>query len=223
MKNLAKISFKCLLLFLTLFLINPSLNAQSDNILSVDGMDFGAGIVVMWETLDAAKTGQVYVIERALNSGEEFVKIGEIIADTEDNRKQFVFEDRELGLKKAFYRIKILEENASIESYSEVVPVVKDVINNFLIQETEKIDKNQYRVSVLSVADGELKYQLATNLGEIVMKQTYEMQKGENDFMVDLEAEADGAYVASFQNGAYTITKNFSKKSEKEDNVARKD
>lgn len=223
MKNLAKISLKSLLLLLTLSLSNSFLSAQSDNILSVDGMDFGAGVVIMWETLDAAKTGQLYVIERALSPNDDFVKIGEMSAETTDNKKQFAFEDRELGLKKAFYRIKVLEENASVESYSEVVPVKKDVINNFMIQETEQVDKNQYRVSVLSVVDGELKYQLATNLGEVVMKQTYDMQKGENDFLVDLDAEADGSYVVSFQNGSYTITKNFSKKVEKEDNVARKD
>lgn len=223
MKNLAKISLKSLLLLTSLSLFTTSLSAQSDNILSIDGMDFGAGVVVMWETLNAAKTGQSFVIERALNPGAEFEKIGEVSAETEDNKKQFAFEDRKLGLKKAFYRIKIIENDEGIESYSEVVPVVKDVINNFMIQDAEEVDKNQYRVSVLSVVDGELKYQLATNLGEVVMKQTYQMQEGENDFIVDLEAEADGSYVVSFQNGSYTITKNFAKKSEKDNNVARKD
>ena len=223
MKYPITFTFRSFLILSTLFLSSFSINAQSDNILSVDGLDFGAGIVVMWETLDAAKSGQTFIIERAEGTDADFEKIGEITANTEDNQKQFAFEDRELGLKKAFYRIKILEKDAGFESYSEVIPVKKDVINNFLIQESEKIDKNQYRVSVLSVVDGELKYQLATNLGEVVMKQTFEMQKGENDFIVDLEAEADGAYVVSFQNGSYTITKNFSKKSEKNDNVARKD
>jgi len=223
MKYLIKSTFKTLLLLLSLVLSNISLQAQSDNILSIDGLDFGAGIVVMWETLNTGKSGQSFIIERALSADADFEKIGEITANTEDNQKQFAFEDRELGLKNAYYRIKILEKGAGIESYSEVVPVKKDVINNFLIQDAEKIDKHQYRVSVLSVVDGEIKYQLATNLGEVVMKQSFEMQKGENDFIVDLEAEADGAYIASFQNDSYTITKNFSKKSEKDDNVARKD
>ena len=211
-------------LFLSvMFLSTSSLVAQSDNILSLDGMDFGAGIVVMWETLDAPKGGQSFIIERAMSPNADFEKVGEVTADTDGKMKQFAFEDRELGLTKAFYRIKIIEKEEGIESYSEVIPVVKDVINNFMIQETEQIDKHQYRVSVISVVDGELKYQLATNLGEVVMKQTFEMKKGENDFMVDLDAEADGSYVVSFQNGSYTITKNFSKKSEKNDNVARKD
>lgn len=223
MKYPIKTSCRSFLSLIALFIFSISSNAQSDNILSIDGLDFGAGIVVMWETLDAAKTGQTYIIERAENADADFEKIGEINPNTEDNQKQFAFEDRKLGLEKAFYRIKILEKDAGIESYSEVVPVKKDVINNFLIEETEKIDKYQYRVSVVSVVDGELKYQLATNLGEVVMKQTFEMQKGHNDFMVDLEPEADGSYVVSFQNGSYTITKNFSKKSEKNDNVARKD
>ncbi len=223
MKYPITFAFKSFLLLSALFVSSNSLNAQEDNILSVDGMDFGAGIVVMWETLDAGKSGQTFVIERALGTNSDFEKIGEVVAVSEDNQKQFAFEDRELGLKKAFYRIKTLEKSAGFESYSEVVPVTKDVINNFLIQESEKIDKNQYRVSVLSVVEGELKYQLATNLGEVVMKQTFEMQKGDNDFVVDLDAEADGSYVVSFQNGSYTITKNFSKKTEKNDNVARKD
>ncbi len=214
-------TFKKSLFLSFLFLSSISLTAQSDNILSFDGMDFGAGIVVMWETLDAPAEGETFVIERSLTADAEFEKIGEVTADA--NMKQFSFEDRELGLTKAFYRLKVLQKDAGVESYSDVVPVKKDVINNFLIQETEQLDKHQYKVSVLSVVDGEIDYQLATNMGEIVMKQTYEMQKGENDFVVDLDAEADGSYIVSFQNGSYTVTKNFSKKSEKNDNVARKD
>ncbi len=214
--------FKGLPLLTLLLISNYTIQAQTDNLISFDGMDFGAGIVVMWETLDAPEDGQYFVVERALSPDTEFEKIGELTADADENQKQFAFEDRELGLTKAFYRIRIVEEDG-IESFSQVIPIVKDVINNFMIQETEKIDKDQHRVSVISVVDGEIKYQLATNLGEVVMKQTFELKKGENDFLVDLEAEADGSYVVSFQNGSYTITKNFSKKSEKNDNVARKD
>lgn len=197
--------------------------AQSDNILSVDGLDFGAGIAIMWETLDAPDAGQTFVVERAMDAKDEFVKIGEVTVDSDNDAKQFSFEDRELGLEKAFYRIRVVDSEAGTESYTEVLPVTKDVINNFKIQETEQIDKYQYRVSVISIVEDELKFQMATNMGEVILKETLQMVEGENDFLVDLEAEADGSYVVSFQNGAYTITKNFKKKSEKEDNVARKD
>lgn len=203
--------------------ISTTLTAQNDNILSVDAMDFGAGIVVMWETVDVPDNDETFIIERATENSTDFTKVGELEASTMEGRSQFTFEDRELGLKKAFYRIKTVQSNAGVESYSEVIPIVKDVLNNFMIQETEKIADHQYRVSVVSVVDGELKFQLATNMGDIVNKQSYTMVKGENDFMVDLEVEADGSYVASFQNGSYTITKNFSKQTSKEDNVARKD
>ncbi len=202
---------------------STALIAQNDNILSVDAMDFGAGIVVMWETVDVPNDGETFVIERATDQSTDFEKVGELEASSMGGRSQFTFEDRELGLKKAFYRIKTIKSNDGIESYSEVIPIVKDVLNNFMIQETEKIGEHQYRVSVVSVVDGELKFQLATNMGDIVNKQVYSMAKGENDFMVDLEVEADGSYVASFQNGSYTITKNFSKQATQEDNVARKD
>lgn len=215
---------KSLLLLAFLFTSLSNLSAQSDNILSVDGMDFGAGIVIMWETLDAPENSQKFIIERALSADDEFKSIGEFSAsDFEANAKQFTFEDNELGLKLAYYRIKFLEESEGFESYSEVIPVKKHVMNNFKILETEKIDEHQYRVAVTSIVDGELKYQLATNMGEVVMQQTFDMIEGENDFLVDLDAEADGSYVVSFQNESYTITKNFSKKSKKNDNVARKD
>ena len=199
------------------------LQAQSDNILSFEGMDFGSGIVVMWETLDVPKSDQLFIVEKAVAIDSDFKKVGEITLDSKRKIKQFSFEDRELGLTKTFYRIKIIEKEEGVTSYSEVIPVDKDVANNFLIEGVEQQNKHQYQITVFSIVDGEIKYQLATNMGEVVMQQTFEMQKGENAFLVDLESEIDGSYVASFRNGSYTITKNFTKKSKKNNNVARKD
>jgi hypothetical protein len=215
---------KIKIFYLPIFLLSTLfLQAQSNNILSIEGMDFGAGIVITWETLDVPKNEQLFIIEKALTIDSDFKKVGEISSDSNKKRKQFSFEDRELGLSKAFYRIKTIEKEEGVTSYSEVIPVSKDVVNNFLIQEVEKLDKYLYRIAVFSIVDGEIKYQLATNMGEVVVQRSFEMQKGENAYVVDIESEKDGSYVASFRNGAYTITKNFTKKSEKNNNVAIKD
>ena len=219
MKKLKKITQSASilsLLFLILFSADAQSQVQYEKTLQVK--NYGQGFLLSWSTFSELNIS-VFSIERSFD-GVNYQTIGSVDSKNEKEINEYQFKDDELGLKKVNYRLKPISINGE-SSYSEVISNEKKVVRYFKVVEKKQLPKNQYKIFINSIQEGELKYRFSTNLGEVVYDEIKPLQVGLNEFTFDLSNEPDGTYNVVFKLGRSQTSIVLKKETKEKNNVAQ--
>lgn len=203
-----------------LLLLGFSVQAQdSDDIKFVEKRDVGTGVFLKWEMPEDEGIEQCF-LERA-TADNKFEVVESFTSTDEDEKNTFSYFDNALGIQKMKYRIRCVSSDNGF-FYSEVIPMEKKVKSIYRVASKELINEGYFKVTLEAVAEGELDFSLRDENGEKVLKKTWTLTNGINEFFIDLDDIPDGSYSGLIRGGQQANAINFAKKSRNENGVALK-
>jgi trimeric autotransporter adhesin len=146
----------------------------------------------------------IFEVERSLD-GVNFTKIGQVIGKGVSAGGEYDFTDKELFTGKAYYRVKMIENEKY--KYSRVVLLsagalpfeVRSLINPVI---------NNISFDAVVPAAGEIKVTLYDAYGKTIYNKSIKVNKGINEVSIDQASVlGSGQYVVKVQWGTQTITK----------------
>lgn len=196
-------------------------NTQSCEVEFVNAREVSSGFMLEWKFPEDVSANQ-FILERSVD--DLAFKRLETFSDFEASLVVdpiFSFYDSQLGLVKAKYRIKFINEDQSI-FYSQEVSLEKKIINTYRIAGQELMMQGVLKVSIECLDDRDLEFVLVDELGEEIMKKTWQVELGLNDFFINLDYFNDGVYSAFIRKNREYHTLTFNKKTKKNNQVAVK-
>jgi len=149
-----------------------------------------------WETTNEVNTSQ-FVIERSLD-GRSFQQIGATPAKNNNSKNKYSFIDYEAMRQSSsilYYRLKMVDIDGGF-TYSDVVIIT-------LPSATGKVSvfpnpaKNEIRVSMSVPSDGKVQWTLIDNAGRVVIQNSMQIRKGNNDILINIANVSTGFYYLS--------------------------
>lgn len=220
---LLKSSFRhyWILLFFLQFSIGAAAGVVYSKELKV--IDYKEGFKLEWTTISEVES-ELFVIERSLN-GIDFENIGTIkAAGNSATAVEYTYSDLQLGLETAYYRLRQTDFDGS-NFLSEIQKIEKFIPVHYLISGIENEHKI-FLIYVESVVEGELTCILQSLEGEIMRKEHFMLQKGLNEYRLDLDSEKEGNYSLVLKNGSDFCVNNLEIKEDpekKKDRLSRKE
>jgi len=159
------------------------------SLLNFDGEKTGDWVTLDWKTVREENI-DYYVVERSLDA-VNFADLGEVDAagnSVEQNDYNLIDFDPAIGSN--FYRLRIVELDGTV-SYSHVVEVVFESGMSFNVYPNPFNDVLNIRLE--GITEGSTIFQLTNNLGQIILKETWEI-KGEETKTVDVSTLSEGVY-----------------------------
>ena len=168
--------------------------------------DYKEGFQLEWSTTRESGS-ELFVVEQSDN-GVDFQSIGVVKAmgDSEQLHK-YHFNDLRLGIKTSYYRLRQSDKDGT-SFLSAVIMVNKFAPVNYVISGIEK-DKHIYTVFIESVIEGFLSLSLQDLRGEELVRKEYKLQKGLNEYPMDLGNESPGDYSLIVKQGSELCIQNF--------------
>ncbi len=165
---------------------------------SISGVEYSVGFLLSWSTTSELNS-ENFVVERSIDNGLTYSEIGVVKAvGNETTGSEYTFKDLELGLSNAYYRLREIEKDGT-NSLSEFISLQKSIIHNYMVTNTEMVEKNKYELTIKSITESTLLYQLNDALGEVVQKDNLPISPGLNTLLLNMEFEAPGDYSLSLK------------------------
>lgn len=184
-------------------LVNGCQWILNTDLISFDGKLKNNQTILRWETKN--EQGNVtFEVEKSMD-GTHFTKIGEVAGKGSLSGSIYDFTDNETISTKAYYRIKLRENEKS--QYSKMVLLsaqampfeLRAVVNPFV---------NTVSFDVIAPFAGEIRTTLYDSYGKNVYSKTIAVNKGLNEMRInETSVLSSGQYVLKVQWGTQTITK----------------
>ena len=165
----------------------------------ITGEEYSVGFKLKWSTAQE-QNSQSFVIERSFD-GTKFTDIGTVeAAGNSDQGQSYSFTDLELGLEKAYYRLRQVDLDGS-SNLSEFVTLSKTTVHYFMVTHKEALENGLFEITLESIKEGEMRFLLNNAMGDIIQEDRQPLNYGLNTMVVNLEFEAPGFYSAVFKVG----------------------
>lgn len=169
-------------------------------LLSFNGVLQKNAAFLKWTTDNESNTAS-FVIERS-QDGVHFNNIGIVAANSNTNNKvDYSYSDEEAAIQSAqilYYRLKIIDKDGAF-TYSNIITVsLAGIFGKITV--TPNPATVQTKVIVSSPADGKAKWKLMDNTGTVILQNTIELKKGNNEVKIDFTKLAAGIYYLNVSN-----------------------
>ncbi len=183
--------------------------------------EVNSALVIDWELPDDFTANQI-ILERSVQ-GTSFKELETYhnIQDLEDDEASFTFMDKQMGMEKVAYRLKVIEEDQSA-FFTKPSEIIKKTINTYSVVNQELLPQGILKVTVEAIEKCDLEFFLIDESGEKVLKEKWSAELGLNDFFINLDYFNDGSYSALIKKDKEYQTLNINKTTRKTDEVAMK-
>ena len=219
MSTLTKFKFTLTCL---LFAITGSIwgNVVYDKPITVE--EYSVGFKIKWSTIKEIDC-RSFVVERSFD-GKEYKEVGTVVSEGKYGRGNvYQFNDLELGLEKAYYRLRQVSNDGSFR-FTKFVSKTKSIVHHYMVTHKEKVGEGTFEITVQSIKEGELLFRVNDMMGEIIQENKQGLSYGLNTMVVNLEFEAVGNYIATLKldNELETVYLQRGENQEQKKNVASK-
>jgi len=168
--------------------------------------DYKEGFRLEWST-SQENGSELFVIEQS-GDGVNYQSIGVVKAkgDSEELKK-YHFNDLQLGITTTYYRLRQSDRDGT-SFLSASVKVSKFAPVNYVISGIEK-EKDGYLIFIESVTTGSIILSLQDLKGEKLVREEFVLEKGLNEYRMDLGEEPPGDYSLIAKKGAEFSIRNF--------------
>ncbi len=167
------------------------------NLLTFTGTLQDNTTLLEWETTNEVNTSH-FIVERSIN-GQNFDQIGTVAAaGNSSSNKKYSFIDYDATLQPSsilYYRLKMMDIDGAF-TYSHVVTIS-------LPFTTGKVTLfpnpafNEVKVTITTPADGKIRWNLIDNAGRVVIQNSVELRKGNNNVSINITKLSTGFYYLS--------------------------
>lgn len=147
--------------------------------------------LLQWETADEVNTKH-FDVERSID-GRNFDRIGTVNANGSYSKYSNIDNDiMNLSVATVYYRLKMVDADAETK-YSNVVTInLTDLVGKILLSPNPANDET--RVTFKSNSNGKAQWKLMDNSGRVIMRSNFQVNKGNNNFAINLSGLAGGIY-----------------------------
>lgn len=184
--------------------------------------EYSVGFRVKWSTLKEVDCA-TFIVERSID-GEEYEEVGTVRAEGKAGRgSSYSYKDLELGLKKAYYRLRQVDVDGNF-NLSKFVSKKKTTVHSYMVTHKEALKEGLFEVTVQSIKEGEMMFQISNLMGEVIQQEKQPLEFGLNTVLFNLEFETPGNYIATLKvdNELETIYLKREENKEQKKNVASK-
>ena len=194
-----------IIIVLGLWMITP-VNAGVVYAQTLAAKDYKEGFKLEWST-SQEQGSEFFVVERA-EDGIHYESIGVVKAQGDSDRlEKYDFNDLELGITTAYYRLKQFDKDGT-SIFSASVEVKKFAPVNYVISGIKE-KENIYIIFIESVAEGAISLSLQDMTGEELVRRKFLLERGLNEYQLNLESEKPGNYSLIAKRGMEFSIRNF--------------
>ncbi len=175
----------------------------STDLISFDGKIKDKIAQLHWKTANE-QPNVFFEVEKSLD-GVHFEKIGQVSSKQLASGSEYDFIDKELFAGKAYYRVKMIENEKS--KYSKVVLLSSETLP-FEVRSLINPFATAISFDVIVPATGEIKVTLYDTYSKTVYNKSVKVSKGSNEIRInEISRLSSGQYVVKVQWGTQTVTK----------------
>jgi len=148
---------------------------------------------LQWETANETNTSH-FAVERSVD-GRSFDGIGSVPANGNSTANKYSFADNEvnnLSSTVVYYRLKMMDADGKY-TYSNIVTIyLADITGRIVLSPNPA--KHETKVMITSSLNGKAKWKLTDNSGRVVMQDVIQLNRGNNNFVINLNSLSGGLY-----------------------------
>ena len=167
------------------------------NLLTFNGTLQNNATLLEWETVNEVNTSQ-FIIERSIN-GQNFNQIGTVAAaGNSSSNIKYSYVDYDATHQSSsilYYRLKMVDIDGTY-TYSGVVAISLPLITGKVTVFPNPASR-EMKVTITSPADGKIRWKLIDNTGRVVIQNSTELRKGNNNISINIQKLSTGAYYLS--------------------------
>jgi len=195
--------------------------AQICEVEFISAKELKTGFMLEWKFPEDILANK-FILERSVREiGFKRLETFSDFEDTLTDESKFSFYDNQLGLEKAKYRLKFINEDQSV-FYSQEISLSKKVVSTFRIADQTLMKQGVLKVTVECMDERDLEFVMIDESGKEVMHEDWQVELGLNDFFINLDYFKDGSFKAFIRKNREYQTLTFNKTTKKNNQVAMK-
>ena len=183
------------------------------NLLSFSGtLQNNVTTLLKWKTVNEINTSH-FIVERSIDA-QTFYQLGRVGAtanpSTENNYTYNDIDVANLQSQYVFYRLKMYDQDGTYK-YSNVIKVSLSDIQSEMTMSPNPAINSDIKASITSSADCNADWQVIDGAGRILLHNSTNLKKGNNDLYINISQIAKGAYYLKVKGTCIDLKSKFQK------------